>query len=196
MCERAFRKDDELAAFIQKVEKKDRIQFEFTYDDANYIFTTQLEKDIANVPKQQELYRKNLAEYEAQRKALRDLEPLWNEAKKLRDTEIVQLEESIQKYAQQKDKIIHDLEIAAVEVAEHDQDKKRLEALCKRAEDVARQQREAKQLEQEIARLEAELARTGSTRTVTDCQRELEDLAEERYTQSNRQTDYKIKIKI
>lgn len=112
---------------------------------------------------------------------MRELEPLWNEAQKLRDTEIVELEESIQKYRQQRDKVTNKLEIATVEVTEHEEDKKRLETLCKRAEDVARQQREAKQLELEIDRLESELARTGSTRTVTDCQRELEDLAEERY---------------
>ena len=61
-----------------------------------------------------------------------------------------------------------------------EEEKQRIEWLYKRAEEISRYEKEARQLEQEVDQLEGELGRTGSTRTVTDCQRELEDLSDKR----------------
>lgn len=58
-------------------------------------------------------------------------------------------------------------------------DKQRIEWLLKQAEEVSRRRREAATLESEISKLEKELQSSGSTRTVTDCQREVEDLSDQ-----------------
>ena len=68
-----------------------------------------------------------------------------------------------------------------MDIMEMEEEKQRVEMLCKRAEEISRHQKDAKELKQEVSRLEIELERTGSTRTVTDCQRELEDLSEQGY---------------
>lgn len=57
--------------------------------------------------------------------------------------------------------------------------KQRIEWLLKQAEEVSRRRREAAKLESEISKLEKELQSSGSTRTVTDCQREVEDLSDQ-----------------
>lgn len=54
-----------------------------------------------------------------------------------------------------------------------------MERLQKRAEEMTRLRKEINQLKHDIQRLEGELLETGSTRTVTDCQRELEVLSDQ-----------------
>jgi DNA repair protein RAD50 len=68
----------------------------------------------------------------------------------------------------------------AVEMSQAQGGRSRIERIYKLSEDAVRQHQESKQLEKDIGRLESELRCTGSTRTITDCKRELEDLADQR----------------
>ncbi|ORZ09566.1 hypothetical protein BCR42DRAFT_304223, partial [Absidia repens] len=157
LCVRQFADDDELTAYIEK-----------------------LQDTISKIPRQTNDYNRKVEEMEEWQQRLRSLESSWIKMESLRTDEIAGLEKTAKEHERKQAKAIETMSKISTEMSQAHDDKKRLERIYKLSEDAVRQHREAKQLGKEIDRLEAELRHTGSTRTITDCKRELEDLADQR----------------
>ncbi|CAO3595455.1 unnamed protein product [Absidia cylindrospora] len=156
LCVRQFADNDELTAYIGK-----------------------LEDIISKIPRQVSDYKQKVKEMEEWQQRLRSLESSWMKMESLRTKEIADLEKTVKEHERNQAKAIETMGKISAEMSHAHDDKNRLERIYKLSEDAVRQHREAKQLGKEIDRLEAELRHTGSTRTITDCKRELEDLADQ-----------------
>ncbi|KAI8141253.1 hypothetical protein BJV82DRAFT_518796 [Fennellomyces sp. T-0311] len=156
LCKRTYAEEKEFKAFI-------------------YL----LEDAVKNIPKKEESLRRSIEANETRRKKLKGLETTWNQLQNLSDKEIAVLKQSVKDYTAERDGVVSQVDKESIKIMDLEEEKQRIELLCKRAEEISRHQKDARELKQEVSRLESELERTGSTRTVTDCQRELEDLSEQ-----------------
>ncbi|KAI8388332.1 uncharacterized protein BYT42DRAFT_491740 [Radiomyces spectabilis] len=156
LCVRRFSADDELTAFMKK-----------------------LETTMAKIPDQQRELKKALAECVQRQTRVKALSGPWEKLQTVRQ-EIDDLRGSVKAYEKEKNEAAREADGLSDELMALQSEKQQLESLLKRSEEVSRYQRECKQLEEEIGRLEAELRKTGSTRTVTECQNEIEALSDKR----------------
>ncbi|KAI7851925.1 AAA domain-containing protein [Circinella umbellata] len=145
-------------------------------------FLKALEDAVKNIPKKEESFRKNIGANEKKLAKLKSLQTTWNQLKTLRDTELVDLKKTVDNYTDQRKLLASKIDTQNMNIMDLKEEKQRIEWLYKRAEEISRYKKEARQLEQDVVQLESELGRTGSTRTVTDCQRELEDLSDKSKT--------------
>ncbi|KAI9320741.1 hypothetical protein BX666DRAFT_1229894 [Dichotomocladium elegans] len=158
LCKRAYPKEDEMI-FEQ--------------------FILGLSKATEGIPVKQKELEKSIVEKEERRQNLKKLQPAWTKLQSFKQ-EMKELDDSIRGYMEEKENLLTRIDFVSIENIEIENDKKRIDWILKQAEEVARKHREAMSLTREIEKLERDIKDTGSARTVTDCQRELEDLADER----------------
>ncbi|KAG0182787.1 DNA repair protein rad50 [Apophysomyces sp. BC1034] len=156
LCSRQFLEENELQSFLKK-----------------------LESTMAKIPAQMTDLKNLRSECELRQLKLKELDGPWERMQKLQQNDLVALSKSIDDYIQDKNTLSRKNEMANENAMKLEKEKKRLEWLLKQSEDVSRQQLEVKQLDDDIDCLEKELGRTGSIRTMTDCQREREDLSDQ-----------------
>ncbi|KAI8333986.1 hypothetical protein BC941DRAFT_462457 [Chlamydoabsidia padenii] len=170
LCIRKFAEDSELTQFIEK-----------------------LESTINGIPKKRIDYTGKIEQMEQKQELLRSLENSWVKMENLRTKDIPALEKKAKEHEQKQDHAIEQMGKVAAEMSQAQEEKSRIERIYKLSENAVRQHQESKQLDKDISQLESELRQTGSTRTITDCKRELEDLADRRATPIDSKIDHTVK---
>ncbi|KAI9302405.1 hypothetical protein BJ944DRAFT_242399 [Cunninghamella echinulata] len=170
-------------------------------DDTDFDqFLQKMQSTIEKIPNQRSDYSKKIEALEEKLQKLRSLEGSWQQLETLEKKDITQLEKAASEQEQKQKDAIENLHKITIELTQANEDKSHLEQLYKLSEDAIRYYREATQLSEDISRLEMELRRTGSTRTINDCQRELEDLTDKSKTtrremkrlQDDRESSFRI----
>ncbi|CAO3628334.1 unnamed protein product [Cunninghamella echinulata] len=171
--------------FAQKAGKNHQCPLcvrQFSDDTSFDQFLQRMQSTIEKIPNQRSDYSKKIEALENKLQKLRSLEGSWQQLETLEKRDIVQLEKAATEQERKQKGAIENLHEISTELTQANEDKSRLEQLYKLSEDAIRYHSEANQLNEDISRLEMELQRTGSTRTINDCQRELEDLTDKSKT--------------
>ncbi|ORX46471.1 hypothetical protein DM01DRAFT_340876 [Hesseltinella vesiculosa] len=151
------------------------------FDDAQGVedLVNKLQDLLEKLPTKMSKISEVVDQLEGKRQQLRSVESSWQRMNTLREKDVQPLErERTQLEQEQKEAKDHLDEVSKNSLTEVKEGKGRLDYLFKLSEDVVRYLREIKALEQDITRLEFDLKKTGSTRTITDCQREIESTQE------------------
>ncbi|KAJ1562846.1 DNA repair protein rad50, partial [Cladochytrium tenue] len=138
---------------------------------------TKAEKDYETESNRAE-QKAALAEKTKQRLLFHDLKPTWMDCMRLRDTEIPELRIRIQEYEEKRESATANVEEAELMAASIKAELSGLEDLRRQAEELARLRQDAAALAYETRRLEAQLSLSGSSRSVLEVQREIEELQE------------------
>lgn len=95
--------------------------------------------------------------------------------------DIASIQQTVDKYKSDKENAASKADVATAEQVEVDKCKIKADGLLNTAGNISRILKEIKVVQGEIESIESELQFSGSTRTISDCQRDLEELADKTY---------------
>lgn len=119
----------------------------------------------------------SLKKYNARLERLKSVQGSWIKLESLRK-DIASVEATVKAYSEAKEKAMNKFDVASAEQVEVDDYKIKADRLLIMAGNISRINKEIKVIDDEIDTIETELSITGSTRTISDCQKDLEDLGD------------------
>ncbi|CAO3695317.1 unnamed protein product [Umbelopsis ramanniana] len=142
------------------------------------VLVKKLDELMIKQPQQVRGIKREIVDLEERLSRLKQAQPSWNKLIQLRDVELdicknseAELQEAKQQLATETEKMketVHTLE----------EEKKNISNVKRKVEDVVRIGSEIRVLADEIQSLEEELSISGSTKTIDECSREMEQLAD------------------
>ncbi|RKO89682.1 hypothetical protein BDK51DRAFT_32956, partial [Blyttiomyces helicus] len=139
-------------------------------------FLEKLHRKIAKAPESMRQQEDAMAQLEARVQQLRDLQTTWDDAERLRSTEIPEIRERLAEYEEDAKAIKEDCEGLDSTLSVVKLELQSVQGLHGQVDGIVRIDRELRSIEDEIARLELNLSGSGSTRTLEEVQREQETL--------------------
>eukprot|EP00842_Homolaphlyctis_polyrhiza_P006497 jgi/Hompol1/6849/HPOL_005096-RA len=136
-----------------------------------------LEAIVARVPTAKEESEQELAEAEAQLARLNDMQPLWNDAERLRDKELPELQTQIAQLESEASSLNVQISQIAENLKQLRDENQQTILLKTKAEDISRLANEIEPLEREIAAIDRTLQSTaGTSKSVDEIQQEFDKI--------------------
>lgn len=154
LCIRGFNDDPEFNEFYEKLQQK--------------------KKDFPTLKAQLD---SSLSKYNSRLIKLKSVQGSWIKLESLRK-DIAAVEATVKAYSEGKEKAMNKFDVASAEQVEVDDYKIKADRLLIMAGNISRINKETKMIDDEIDSIETELSITGSTRTISDCQKDLEDIGD------------------
>lgn len=156
LCVRGFNDDSELNEFFEKLQHKKK---------GFPVLKTQMETSLAKL--------------NTRVGKLKSVQGAWIKLEQLR-SDIAGIQSTFDALTFEKENASRKAEKATIEQAEMDDNKIKTERLLIVAGNVSRILKEVQTVTNEIQNIELELEFSGSTRTIPDCQKDLEDIVDKR----------------
>ncbi|KAJ3021198.1 DNA repair protein rad50 [Thoreauomyces humboldtii] len=139
-------------------------------------FGSKLQTILDRIPEARKAADEELAVAEQTRDSLLNLRTVWDDAERLRDSEIPEIRKRLDEYERERETLQTTQEDSESTTALLGQEKTDAETLQRNVETAMRAQQEIDQLISEIERIHQDLSTSGSTKTMDDVQKEHEDL--------------------
>ncbi|KAI8985472.1 hypothetical protein BDB01DRAFT_721458 [Pilobolus umbonatus] len=140
-------------------------------------FKSKIKTEMENVPRKQTSLKEELEQLDKRRDKLRETNQTWIMLETLRK-DIASANTNLAKYQEEKSAAEEEEKKITFKLAENTSLQRKLIRLLKSAEDITRISKEISSITEDISQIEEELSFTGSLRTLSDCQRDLESLAD------------------
>ncbi|KAI9280726.1 hypothetical protein BY458DRAFT_430486 [Sporodiniella umbellata] len=166
----------------------------FSENSQNEAFQGKLETIMQRIPNQRVKLNEKLKQNEEKKTKLRSAQGDWIKLESLRK-DVASIEKNLVDFEIEKDGASNRADVASVELIEIESYTRNVSKLLKPAEEMARLFKEAELLAKETLALEDELSYTGFTRTLADCQQDMEELSLKRVGIDMQLKDYEENLK-
>ncbi|CEI85653.1 hypothetical protein RMCBS344292_00110 [Rhizopus microsporus] len=148
----------------------------FNEDVENDAFQGKLQTIMQRIPDQRERLNNKLKTNEDKRIRLRAAQGSYIKLETL-NKDIANLEKNLGEFEKEKENASNRADVASAELIEIETYTNKIDNMLKTAEEITRLLKESNALQRDISELENELNFMGSTRTMTDCQKDMEEIS-------------------
>ncbi|ORE11821.1 P-loop containing nucleoside triphosphate hydrolase protein [Rhizopus microsporus var. microsporus] len=148
----------------------------FNEDVENDAFQGKLQTIMQRIPDQRERLNNKLKTNEDKRIRLRAAQGSYIKLETL-NKDIANLEKNLGEFEKEKENASNRADVASAELIEIENYTNKIDKTLKTAEEITRLLKECNALQRDISELENELNFMGSTRTMTDCQKDMEEIS-------------------
>ncbi|KAG0748052.1 hypothetical protein G6F32_004910 [Rhizopus arrhizus] len=148
----------------------------FGEDAQNDAFQGKLQTIMKRIPDQREKLNEKLKKSEEKKVRLRAAQGDWIKLEALKK-DVGSIEKNLIEFESEKDHALNRADVASAELIEIESYTSKVDRLLKPAEEMSRLLKECDLLQKDITEIEDELSYMGSTRTLTDCQKDMEELS-------------------